>query len=102
MATLSASISTPRELLDFCWIRLWRKALFQVFAVFFTLALNLLWNNRASKMSELLISLDLRGLVSGRGPVYSGSCHYRLRLAVMLRASDKMAVEKWSEFAFAR
>ena len=26
----------------------------------------LLWNNRASRMSELLISLDLRGLVSGR------------------------------------
>ena len=32
----------------------------------------LLWNNRASRMSELLISPDLRGLVSGRGPLYSG------------------------------
>ena len=32
----------------------------------------LLWNNRASKMSELLMSLDLMGLVSGRDPLYSG------------------------------
>ena len=39
-------MATPRELFDFCWIRPWRKALFRVFAVFLTLVLNLLWNNR--------------------------------------------------------
>ena len=42
-------------------------------------------------MSELLISLDLRGLVSGRSPANTA-----------LRAPDKMAAEKWSEFVSVR
>ena len=89
-------------------LRLWRKVLLQVFAVFSHRFLTCCETTevavrlRPSQMRELLISRDLRGLASRRGPGLLRVSPLLFKTCCDAAGPTKMALKKWSEFASAR